>query len=87
MNGREKILFSSKEDKTPQEIGAFLIKLGEKLQSDGSFSLTQGEQVIEVHPQGPTRLELEYEIEGEKHEFEIEIEWKPGQEGGQVGIV
>lgn len=87
MSGRERILFSSKEDKTPQEIGAFLMQLGEKLQTDGSFTLTQGERVIEVHPQGLTKLELEYEIEGEKHEFEIEIEWRPGREGGQVGII
>lgn len=81
MSGREHILFSTKEARSPQEIGAFLVKIGEKLQSEGLFSLTQGNKVLEVHPKGPTKLELEYEVKGEKHEFEIEIEWYPGREG------
>lgn len=85
MSGPGNTIFSSKEHLTPKEIGAFLIKIGEKMQNEGAFTLTQGNQVLEVHPKGPTRLELEYEIKGDKHEFEIEVEWYPNREG--VGAV
>ncbi len=82
MSGRkENILFSSKENRTTQEIGAFLIQIGEKLKNEGLFTLNQGSTTIEVHPRGPTKLELEYEVKGEKHEFELEIEWRPNREG------
>ncbi len=89
MSSREVVVFSSEEPRSVEEIAEFLIQAGTKLKQVGAFTLTQGDQTIEVRPEGSTKLELKYEIEGEnKHQFEIEIEWKPGQEGrgGRVGI-
>jgi len=88
MGRNEQIIFSSEEPRSVQEIGEFLIQIGQKLKEQGFFNLTQGDQQIEVRPDGATKLELKYEIEGgNKHEFEIEIEWKPGAGGpGKVDI-
>ncbi len=92
MSGREEVIFSSEEPRSIEEIGDFLIQIGNKLKSQGSFNLSQGDRHIEVRPDGATKLELKYEIEdGNKHEFEVEIEWKPGAggpggPGGKVSI-
>jgi len=71
-------IFSSEEPRSVEEIGKFLINIGEKLVNDGSFSLRRGEEDLVITPTGIVILELEYKTKGEKHEFEIEIEWKPG---------
>ncbi len=87
MSKREEVIFSSEEPRSVQEIGDFLIQVGQKLREQGFFHLTRGEQEIEIRPTGSTKLELKYEIEGgTKHGFEIEIEWKPGPGGGRVDI-
>lgn len=90
MSGKsEEVIFSSEEPRTVQEIADFLILAGQKLKEQGYFNLTQGDRQVEVRPDGSTKLELKYEIEGVKHQFEIEIEWKPGAQGqgGKVDIV
>lgn len=84
----ENIIFSSEEPRSVEEIGDFLIQAGEKLKSQGFFTLTQDDQKIEVKPGGATKLELKYEIKKDtKHQFEIEIEWKEGEAGGAAGKV
>ncbi len=76
MRKREEVIFSSEEPRSVQEIGDFLVTVGQKLKEQGFFSLHQGDRQVEVKPEGHTKLELKYEIEGEtKHGFEIEIEW------------
>lgn len=83
----EKVIFSSEEPRSVEEIGDFLIRVGQKLKEQGFFTLNQGDKHVEVRPEGKTKLELKYEIEGSnKHEFEIEIEWKPGQDRAKVDI-
>lgn len=73
------IHFSSEEMKSVESIGEFLVLIGEKLKSEGFFTLKQGEQELKIAPTGVTKLELKYQSKGEeKYEFEIEIEWKPG---------
>ncbi len=88
MGKKEEVIFSAEEPRTVQEIGEFLLQIGQKLKEQGYFTLSQGENQIEVRPEGGTKLELKYEIEGQsKHGFEIEIEWDPGKgEGGTVNI-
>jgi len=76
MGRREEVIFSSEESRGVQEIGDFLIMVGQKLKEQGYFTVHQGEKQIEIRPEGGTKLELKYEIEREtKHGFEIEIEW------------
>lgn len=83
----EKVIFSSEEPRSVEEIGDFLIRLGQKLKEEGFFTLNQGDKQVEVRPEGRTKLESKYEIEGSnKHEFAIEIEWKPGQDRVKVDI-
>ncbi|RQD76524.1 MAG: amphi-Trp domain-containing protein [Candidatus Syntrophonatronum acetioxidans] len=84
---KEEVIFSSEEPRSVSEIGDFLIQAGQKLKEQGFFTLTSGDKQLEVRPEGATKLELKYEIEGAKHEFEIEIEWKPGVGGPGSGKV
>ncbi len=79
------IIFESKEIRSSEEIGRFLISVGEKLLNTGSFTVVSGDREIEVAPSGSTKLELKYKSKGYKEEFEIEIEWRPGA-GGPVGV-
>lgn len=84
----EEVIFSSKEYRDIGEVADFLIQIGEKLKSQGSFNLSKGSEQVEVKPTGPAKLDLKYEIEdNEKHEFEVEIKWKPNQaSAGKVNI-
>ncbi len=88
MSNREEVVFSTEERRSIAEISDFLIQAGTKLKEQGFFTVTQGDQQIEVRPRGNTKLELKYEIEDDReHQFEIEIEWEPdAREGGRVEI-
>ncbi len=80
-NGKN-ILFYSEEPSSVEEIGEFLIQVGQKLKEQGFFNLSQGEAQTEVRPAGAVKLEVKYAVKKQdKHELEIEIEWKPGMEG------
>ncbi len=84
----ENIIFSSGEPRSIEEIGDFLIQAGQKLKSQGFFTLTQDDKKIEVRPGIATKLELKYEVKKDtKHQFEIEIEWKEGEAGSAAGKV
>jgi len=74
----ETVHFYSEKPSSTEEIGRFLISIGEKLVQEGSFSLQQGEQEFNIAPAGAVMLELKYKTKKNKHEFEVEIEWKPG---------
>ncbi len=76
------VVFISKESRSVDEIGRFLVTAGEKLIETGTFTVVQGGREIEVSPSGSTKLELKYKNKGYKHEFEIEIEWRPGSGPG-----
>ncbi len=88
MGRREEVIFSSEETRSIQEIGDFLIMVGQKLKEQGSFTLHQDDKQIEIRPEGRTKLELKYEIEREtKHGFEMEIEWDTTKgKAGKVDI-
>lgn len=73
-----KNVFSSKEHHNMEEVGDFLIKIGQKLKEEGSFSLDKGSEQVRIKPMGSLVLELKYEIEKDNgHEFEIELKWNP----------
>ncbi|MFW6369351.1 MAG: amphi-Trp domain-containing protein, partial [Myxococcota bacterium] len=76
MSGKKAdVVFSSKEPKSVEEIGRFLVTVGQKLIDSGSFTVVQAGREVDVSPSGSTRLELKYKNKGYKQEFEIEIEW------------
>ncbi len=76
----EIVHFYSEKPSSVEEIGQFLINIGEKLLKEGSFNLQQGEQEFSIAPSGLVELEVKYKTKKNKHEFEVEIEWKPGVE-------
>lgn len=70
------------EYRSAEEIGRFLVDIGQKLAGEGAFTLTQGGQSYRIAPSGQVELEIQYKSRGDKHTFEVEIEWRPGREGG-----
>ena len=78
------VVFSNKETSSLAEIGRFLVSLGEELQGDGSFTLIQESEELQVAPSGNIKLELKNKTKGEKHEFKIEINWKPEQQDVEI---
>ncbi|OEF96647.1 hypothetical protein BHF68_07715 [Desulfuribacillus alkaliarsenatis] len=77
---RTVVHFKSEERRTVNEIADFLRVVADKLDTQGSFQIEQAGEQFDIRPEGNTKLELKYESKGERHKFEIEIEWKPGQE-------
>lgn len=84
---KSNVHFSSEEPRSVEEIGRFLVSVGEKMLAQGGFTVVQGGQEFYIEPAGATKLELQYKTKGEKQQFEIEIEWKPSAGGaGEVEI-
>jgi len=61
-----------------EEIGRYLVDIGQKLVNEGNFTIKQGQESHNINPSGHVELELKYKTRGEKKTFEIEIQWKPG---------
>lgn len=61
-----------------EEIGKYLVDIGQKLIKEGAFTIIQGQNSYEIDPSGHVELEVQYKSKGEKHTFKIEIQWKPG---------
>lgn len=82
MDDLNQTVLNIEELRSVAEIGDFFISLGQKLKDQGFFTLTQADRKADVRLVGTPRLELKYKIKkGNKHKFEIEIEWKPGLGG------
>jgi len=77
----KQVHINSEQALSKEEIGKYLVEVGEKLINEGSFTIKQGQQSYEIAPAGQIELEIQYKTKGEKKEFEIEIQWKPGKEG------
>jgi amphi-Trp domain-containing protein len=72
-------LIDHKEKQSVIEFATMLEKMAKKLKEDGKFTFVQGTERIEVSPINQLKVEYEYEVKGDKHEFEMEIEWNAGE--------
>lgn len=54
----------------------FLETLAKKLREDGTFTLTHGGKSHEVTPAETVELEVTFEKKNNKHQLEVEIEWR-----------
>lgn len=81
---RKQVFVNVEEQRSVEDIGKFLVEIGQKLAGEGSFSLSQGGQSYQVAPSGQVELEVQYKTKGDKHTFEVEIEWWPGREGFKI---
>ncbi|WP_101068609.1 amphi-Trp domain-containing protein [Roseovarius salinarum] len=80
--GRETVLFSSKETRSRQEVGAFLRDLADRLDS-GRVTLRRGEEEMALDLPGQMVLEIKVEDEekrrrGTQHSLEVEMKWFDG---------
>ncbi len=72
-------LIDVEERKSPLEIGEFLMDVGRKLFENGEFDVVHGGESHRIAPTGRVELEVQYKTKGDKHKFEIEIQWVPGK--------
>ncbi len=83
--GVERVLFKSEEKRTRQEIAELLRQVAAKVEA-GRLTLSQGEKRLDLD--FPATMTVEIKVEEEektvvKRSLEIELEWVPGQEGGE----
>ncbi|GGA79251.1 amphi-Trp domain-containing protein [Ornithinibacillus halotolerans] len=71
----KKVLIDHEEKQSVIEFATMLEKMAKKLKEDGKFTFAQGEEYVEVSPSNQLKVEYEYEVKGNKHEFEIEFKW------------
>ena len=84
MSKSKQVVFSSDEHSSVSEVVSFLRKVADRLEQEGSITLEHGENQVEVRPEGDIELEVEYKTKGNKHELEIEIDWRSGR--GPVSV-
>ncbi len=90
MSGTEKVLMKSEEKRSLSEVARFLRELADKIERN-QLTLHQGGEEIVLELTDPLTLELKLEEEDKgtrtKYQFEIELEWYPGEteEGISLG--
>ncbi|MFO7318015.1 MAG: amphi-Trp domain-containing protein [Bacilli bacterium] len=81
------VLIKHKEVQSVQAFAAMLEKMAQKLKQEGKFTFVQGTEQVEVAPGDPVKVDYKYTVKGDKHEFEIEIEWSPNRaSAGKMSI-
>lgn len=78
---QKQVLVKHKENQTVQEFAEMLEKIAQKLKQQGMFTFVQGTEQVEVTPSDQLKVDYEYIVKGDKHEFEIEFEWYEGKSG------
>ncbi|AXI00160.1 amphi-Trp domain-containing protein [Sporosarcina sp. PTS2304] len=64
----------------------FLETLAKKLREEGSFTLTHDGQTHHVTPTSRVELEIKLEKQNDKHTFEVELEWREGDQNSSISI-
>ncbi|MGX7181657.1 amphi-Trp domain-containing protein [Enterococcus pallens] len=81
------VLVDREERQTLVEFATTLETIARKLKEEGAFILTEGEREILVNPSDTLKVEYSYEKKGDKHSFEIEFDWRTGDQApGKLGI-
>ncbi|MDV6378291.1 amphi-Trp domain-containing protein [Sporosarcina sp. GW1-11] len=80
------VLVDHEEKMSLANAAEFLESLAKKLREEGTFTLTQGDQTHEVTPASSVELEIKLEKQGDKHTFEVELEWREGENDSSISI-
>ncbi|WP_077216031.1 amphi-Trp domain-containing protein [Bacillus kwashiorkori] len=83
----KQVKFENEESQCVHEFATMLETIARKLKEDGKFVIAHGEDEIIVSPTNELSVELEYEVKGDKHSFEIEFEWYEGKDKNKVRIL
>lgn len=88
--GRERTLMKSKEHKARAEVSALLRQLADKLDSEATVRLVQGEQeiVLEVPDRVELQIKAEEELKGTRTQLglQVEFQWFVGDAADAGGI-
>ncbi len=73
------VLIDHEEKQTLVAFATTLETIAKKLKEDGQFHFVQGTEAIPILPTEHITAEYKYEKKGDKHSFEIELEWYEGE--------
>ncbi|MDX5475866.1 MAG: amphi-Trp domain-containing protein [Bacillaceae bacterium] len=73
------VLINHKEQQSLNEFASALETIAKKLREEGQFVFVQGEEQVEVQPSEQVMAEFKYTIKGDKHSFEMEMDWYTGE--------
>lgn len=69
-----------------EEVADYLEDVAEGLRSGEGFSLTIGENTVDVNPAGTVEFEVELEDEEDERELEFEIEWQRSDDENELSV-
>lgn len=73
------VLLDHEEKQSLATFATTLETIAKKLREEGQFHFFQGTESIEINPSEQIEAEYKYEKKGDKHSFEIELEWYEGE--------
>lgn len=73
------ILIKHKEHQNLVDFATMLETIAKKLREEQKFVFVQGDKETEIIPAEQVKVEYEYTVKGDKHSFEIEIDWLTGE--------
>ena len=73
------VLINHKEQQSLHEFASTLETIAKKLREEGQFVFVQGEEQVEVQPSEQVKAEFKYTLKGDKHSFEMEMDWYTGE--------
>lgn len=86
VKNRTNRMIDFKQRMSKAEIAELLHSIANKLETDGQFTLTQGDKVHEVTPSATPVVEIEYREKNGKYKFEFELEWRPNDSQKNITI-
>ena len=73
------VLINHKEQQSLSDFASTLETIAKKLREEGQFVFVQGEEQVEVQPSEQVKAEFKYTKKGDKHSFEMEMDWYLGE--------
>ncbi|KXH80620.1 amphi-Trp domain-containing protein [Sporosarcina sp. HYO08] len=86
LENRKEILIDFEEKMTLANAATYFETIAKKLKEEGSFTLTVNGQPVEVKPSSNVELEIKLEKRRDQHKFEMELEWREGDEGSTLAF-
>lgn len=80
------VLVDYEEKMSLTEVANFLETIATKLKEEGSFTLIQGEKTHDISPSQTVTLEVKLEKRDDRNKFEVELEWRDGDENKGLSI-
>ncbi len=80
------VIFKYEQRQSINEFATVLEIIAHKLKEGQAFEIIQNDRSYEIHPSSMITAEMKYTTKGQKHSFEIELEWNEGETSNEIKI-